>query len=302
VDGLLAATANDGFRIGLIATTYWFGVRHGFDWDHIAAITDITGSQETTRRSMFFSTLYALGHGLVVIALGVAAIVAGDYVPESLDAAMERVVGVTLLVLGLYVIYSLVRHGRNFRMQSRWMLVFGGVARTARWVRRRREGPLVEVEHDHEHATSHGHVEPSAPASAVEPAAVTVRTTTHAHPHRHVGTVPPDPFATYGTATSLAVGMLHGVGAETPTQVLLFLTAAQAGGTMAGVFLLFVFVAGLITSNTVIALASTYGYLNATRRFAVYATVALITAAFSLVLGLLFVFGEGSVLPAIFAG
>jgi high-affinity nickel-transport protein len=301
MDGLLAATTNDGFRIGLIATTYWFGVRHGFDWDHIAAITDITGSQETPRRSMFFSTLYALGHGAVVIALGLAAIVAGDYVPESLDVAMERVVGVTLLILGLYVVYSLVRHGRDFRMRSRWMLVFGGVARTARWVRRRREDPLVEVEHDHEHRTGHGHVEPP-PPSVIQPAAVTVLTTTHSHPHRHVGTVPPDPFVTYGTVTSLAVGMLHGVGAETPTQVLLFLTAAQAGGTTAGVFLLFVFVAGLITSNTAVALLSTYGYLNATRRFAVYATVALVTAAFSLTLGLLFLLGDGGVLPSIFAG
>jgi high-affinity nickel-transport protein len=302
MDGLLAAASDDGFRIGLIATTYWFGVRHGFDWDHIAAISDITSSQETTRRSMVFSTLYALGHGAVVFALGVVAIVAGDYLPDSVDAAMERVVGVTLLVLGAYVIYSLIRHGRDFRMRSRWMLMFSGVARTAQWLRRHRPGAVVEVEHDHAHRAGHGHDDPSRSPEADHAAEAVAVRTTHSHPHRHVGTVPQDPFVTYGRATSVGVGMLHGVGAETPTQVLLFLTAAQAGGTVAGVFLLLVFVAGLLTSNTVVAVMSTYGYLNATRRFAVYATVAMITAAFSLALGALFLLGEGSVLPAIFAG
>ena len=45
---------------------------------------------------------------------------------------MGRIVGVTLIVLGVYVFESLIRHGREFRMRSRWMLVFAGV-RSAWW-------------------------------------------------------------------------------------------------------------------------------------------------------------------------
>src|SRR3954463_6648014 len=101
-------------EVGLVLTALGFGFRHGVDWDHIAALTDITGSQDDTHRSMLLATLYALGHALVVFLLGVAAIVVGEQLPDSVDAVMERVVGVTLVVLGVYVLVALVRHGRDF--------------------------------------------------------------------------------------------------------------------------------------------------------------------------------------------
>ena len=48
-----------------------FGFRHGFDWDHLAALTDLTGSQTSSKRSMWLATLYALGHAVMVLVLGV---------------------------------------------------------------------------------------------------------------------------------------------------------------------------------------------------------------------------------------
>ena len=113
--------------------------------------------------------------------------------------------------------------------------------------------------------------------------------------------MPDDPFTNYGKVTSCAIGMLHGVGAETASQVLVLLAAARAGSGL-GELLLVVFVLGLLTSNTGIALASTVGYLNAARSFRVYATVAVVTGAFSLAVGALFVLGKASLLPAIFGG
>jgi len=68
---------------------------------------------------MLFATLYALGHALVVFTLGFAAIALSANLPKSVDGVMERFVGATLIVLGLYVFYALVRHGRDFRMRSR---------------------------------------------------------------------------------------------------------------------------------------------------------------------------------------
>ena len=297
----LASVAGDeGLRAGLLATTYAFGLRHGVDWDHIAAITDVSGSQPTARKSMRFASLYAAGHATVVFALGGLAILAGQRLPESVDAAMERVVGVTLVLLGVYVLCALVRHGRDFRMRSRWMLVFGAVAKG--WHRARRRPPeVVEIEHDHEHGPAHGH-QPAAPAPAPGGGGLAVTTRTHSHRHRHRAAMPEDPFGNYGNLTSFLVGAIHGVGAETPTQVVVFLTASQVGGAAAGMLLLAVFVLGLLTSNSIIAAACAFGYLNANRSFAVYATVAVVTAVFSLFVGLLFVFGSGGVLPAIFGG
>ncbi len=114
----IIASAAHGFHLGLLATAYGFGFRHGIDWDHLAALTDITGSQSTARRSMVLATLYAVGHAVVVFALGVVAILLSAELPRSVDDAMEHVVGATLIVLGVYVIVSLVRNGRDFRMRS----------------------------------------------------------------------------------------------------------------------------------------------------------------------------------------
>lgn len=293
----LAGSADEGLRAGLVITTFGFGLRHGVDWDHIAAISDITSSQDSSRRSLLFATLYALGHGTVVFALGSVAILAGDFLPGAVDSVMERVVGVTLLLLGIYVFYALLRHGRDFRMRSRWMLLFSAASRARRRLRRR--AAMVGTKHDHDHGENHGHTDAPAAGAVVPRATVTSR---HRHRHRHDAPLPDDPFANYGKATSYVVGMLHGVGAETATQVLLFLAAAKAGGGGQGELLLAVFVLGLLTSNSAIALFSTFGFLNAARSFRAYASIAVVTGLFSLVIGVLFILGQGAVLPAIFGG
>ncbi len=308
---LAALAADEGFRAGLVLTAFSFGLRHGVDWDHIAAITDITNSSEEPRRSLSLATLYAGGHAAVVFALGVIAILAGDLVPAGVDEVMGRVVGVTLIALGAYVLYALVRHGRDFRMRSRWMLLFAGAARGVRWARRRGWRRAEEIVHDHEHHHDalHGHADDpdmpllaGPPAPAVAPAGATVTARTHRHRHAHHGTLPDDPFASYGRWSALGVGAIHGIGAETPTQVLLFLAAANAGGTGAGLVLLAVFVLGLLVSNSVIAVVSTFGFLNATRSFRTYAAVAVVTGVVSTAVGVLFLFGRESALPAFFGG
>jgi hypothetical protein len=293
--GPIAPFVAEGLGFGLLVTAFWLGVRHGIDWDHIAAITDITGTQEERRRAILFGTLYALGHALVVFVLGMVAILAGDLLPPNIDEFMGRVVGITLVLLGVYVFVSLIRHGRDFRLRSRWMLIFAGVRKGARWVRERvgvgaRNGGAdqrpepVEVE-DRTAASfwHHGH---------------------HGRPGHHHHEVPErdEDFVGYGRGTAFGVGMLHGVGAETPTQVLIFLTAAGAGGKEVGVFVLLAFIVGLLASNSIITLGSAFGFLQASKNFGLYATVAVLTGLFSLVIGMLFLFGQESVLPAFFGG
>jgi len=299
----VVAATGGGVGVGVAVTTFGYGLRHGVDWDHIAAITDITGTQTSARRSMALATLYALGHGAVVFVLGVLAIVFAEQVPVSVDGVMERVVGLTLVLLGAYVLLGLVRHGRDFRLRSRWMLLFDLVNRLVT-VRRRRRRTIV-IEHDHPHGEDalhdHLHQDDDLADTAAAPRTGAARTVLrHRHPHRHVATVPDDPFPGYGPGTAVVVGMLHGIGAETPTQVLLFLGVAGAAGEVAGVLLLGCFLAGLFTSNTAIAAASSVGFLSASRNFAAYAVVSALVAGLSLALGILLLLGEGDVLPAIF--
>jgi high-affinity nickel permease len=277
-----------GFSFGLLVSAFLFGFRHGIDWDHLAAIMDITSSQDDRRQSMLYGTLYVLGHALVVLALGVIAIIAGDRLPASVDEVMTRIVGVTLLLLGVYVFVSLARHGRDFRLRSRWMLVFAGVRRAARWTRERvaaggarRAAPVAEDADPA--ALHHGH---------------------HGQPghHHHAPKEGHDEVGTYGKGSAFGVGMIHGVGAETPTQVLIFLAAAGAGGAAVGLWVLLAFIVGLVVANSVITFGSAMGFLHASKNWPIYATVAVVTGAFSLVLGVLFLVNRADVLPAFFGG
>jgi hypothetical protein len=310
--GLVATVGvHNAFHVGLLLTAFGFGFRHGIDWDHIAALTDITSSQEEPRRSMWFASLYALGHALVVFLLGFTAIVLAQRLPEGVDAVMERFVGATLLILGVYVFYALARHGRDFRMRSRWMLIFSGVRRGVQWLRARvgATSELVEIEHDH----AHPHTDPHDLAHQHEHARTrddvvvgvgSGRTSRleHRHPHRHVLPLPDDPFADYAPRTAFGIGMIHGIGAETPTQVLIFVTAAGAGGKGTGFLLLLAFLIGLLSSNSAVACAGVFGFLGAARNFRLYVAVSCITALFSLVIGAIFVFGGAALLPAMLGG
>ena len=232
------AQGGEAFGVGVLVSAFLFGFRHGIDWDHIAAITDITSSQEDRRASVVFGTLYALGHALVVFAIGSAAILLGAKLPESVDPIMERIVGFTLVILGVFVFASLIKHGRDFRMRSRWMLIFSGVRSAYRKTRSaigRPNGSGAEHSHD-DLDPIHLHADDGMAVAVAEDLPVSEwHHGHHGRPgHHHHKHPEPDAFMEYGRGTAFVVGMVHGVGAETPTQVLIFLTAVTAGGKAAG--------------------------------------------------------------------
>lgn len=299
----VSAMVSSSSVVALGATALLHGLRHGVDWDHIAAITDLT-SGHRPRQALRLATAYAAGHAAVVFALGTAAVLGSELIPETLDAAMGRLVGLTLVVLGVAIVVGLVRDRRDFRLRSRWMYLADGAARVRRWA----SGRVIEIRHDHphDHGRTHRHdhgeiIQPSASDGddrPIEHAAV-VTETSHRHWHTHTATVPVDPFGP-GPVGSFGIGMLHGIGAETPTQVLVFVTAANAAGGSAGVGLLACFIAGILVSNTVVAAIAAAGYLSAGRHFGVYVSVAAVNAAASIVVGTVLVLG-GS-LPALLGG
>ena len=174
---------------------------------------------------------------------------------DWLDPIMGRVVGLTLVGLGIWVLYSVVRFARGdgqFRLRSRWMLVFDGT----RYAWRRLQARL----HGHEH-------------------------------------VEPLEMSSYGTRTALGVGMIHGIGAETGTQVLLIAAVGGAASAGLGVPMLFAFVVGLLISNFAIVLVSSVGFVASQTREMIYVVVGAVAGVFSLVIGTVFLFGLDNVLP-----
>ena len=311
------AVAASPQAVGLLITALLLGVRHGIDWDHIAAITDITSTTGTAdagtaahheqhralaevtdwhrhdhggpselhahdqgpgaatlaampvpvstpdrtrlaaerRHAIVLGTLYAFGHASVVAVLGLAALMFGALLPDWVDPILGRVVGATLIVLGIWVfvsLYQYVRYGTEFRLRSRWMVIFESV----RYLGRRLQAKL------------------------------------HGHAH-----VEPLEMSSYGRRTAFGVGMIHGIGAETGTQVLIIAAVGGAAGAGLGIPMMAAFIIGLLISNTVIVVVSALGFGASQARQRVYVAFGVVAGVFSLVVGFVFLFQLEGLLP-----
>ena len=82
-----------GNWIAALGSCLLLGLKHGFDYDHLAAISDITAVQRNWKSGLRLGMTYALGHAFMVAALGVMVLElhlglpAG---PGSLDGAADR--------------------------------------------------------------------------------------------------------------------------------------------------------------------------------------------------------------------
>jgi hypothetical protein len=162
------------------------------------------------------------------------------------------------------------------------------------------------IEHEHAHSHEHPLHEHAHPHGAIDIDAdarggVVVHLA-HAHRHRHVLPAASDPFGTYTSWSAFGIGVLHGIGAETPTQLVLFAAAANATDAVSSAGMLLCFVAGLLAANTLVAVGSAFGYRTIGRSRVALGVLAAVTAAFSLVVGGLLLFGRGDVLPSVLGG
>ena len=116
-------------RLALLSAAV-LGFRHGLDYDHIAAITDISSVQSKPRDAMRYGLLYVAGHATTVAVLGAAAVVFRIALPAASDRWAERLVGITLLVLGIYVLGTFFRpsaHGHAHPKPRITLLVNGAL-------------------------------------------------------------------------------------------------------------------------------------------------------------------------------
>lgn len=103
----------------------------------------------------------------------------------------------------------------------------------------------------------------------------------------------------YGSRTAFSVGMLHGVGAETGTQILLLAGVGGQSNHMLGLEMLLAFVIGSLFSNTIIAVLGACGFIASTYVKQLYVLTGAFTGLFSLVVGLYFTLGMSERLPDI---
>src|ERR1700691_2375390 len=121
--GLVTPIFGDWKLDAALGSCLVLGLRHGFDYDHLAAISDITAVQRSWWSGLRLGMTYALGHAITVGMLGVAVLELHIGLPQGLDHWTERLIGLTLIVLGIGVVAGILRkdaHGhRHTRVKSR---------------------------------------------------------------------------------------------------------------------------------------------------------------------------------------
>ncbi len=304
VVGPAAATGG----IGLLATALVLGIRHGIDWDHIAAISDITstsaaadaGQQAHDEHHRASGPEHDHPHGglselrahdagpgaaTLVVPIPPAALVAAAPRHRLLIEQREAILLGTLYALGHALVVAVLGLaalsfgavlpgwvdpimgrivGATLVLLGAWVFVSLYLyARHGTEFRLRSRWMLVfdSVRHAWRRLQS------------------------RLHGHAHVEAIE---MSSYGPRTAFAVGMIHGIGAETGTQVLIIAAVGGAAGQGFGVPMMISFIVGLLLSNSAIVLLTATGFVASQLRQRIYLVIGALAGGFSLVVGLLF--------------
>lgn len=88
---------------------FGLGMLHAFDIDHIMTISGLAGSRPEPKKMFSSSARWALGHGLILLAVGVGALTIGMVLPERMNELAETAVGFVLIGIGLWIFWDLSR-------------------------------------------------------------------------------------------------------------------------------------------------------------------------------------------------
>lgn len=208
------------------------GFRHGMDSDHIAAIADMVGAEQQRKKQLRLGITYALGHGAIVMVIGMLAIFFGSHLPEPVLATMEQLVGISLVVLGVFMLYTLIRQRKDYQHQSRLEI---GIRLISRMFNKSAEKPDLRK---------------------------------------------------WGVIGAFCIGILHGIGAETPTQVMLISSSVGLNNFAAASMQLLFFTIGLLVATIMVTYIASWGFVNLKARQWAYLLFGCVTGTYSVVLGI----------------
>lgn len=83
-------------------TAFLLGTLHAFEADHMAAVGAFAVRRPRALEAARFGIRWAAGHGAALIAVGTVVVLAGAHLPLASGAWLERVVGASLVALGLW--------------------------------------------------------------------------------------------------------------------------------------------------------------------------------------------------------
>jgi sulfite exporter TauE/SafE len=134
---------------------FLMGVRHAFEADHLAAVASLATRSRSVRSGVLQGAAWGLGHTITLLLAGGACLLLGRAMPAGWASALEVLVGVMLLALGVDVL-------RRSRRQRVHVHVHQHGDGTRHWHAHQHE---LQVAHD---SARHEHPHPARlPARAV---------------------------------------------------------------------------------------------------------------------------------------
>ena len=295
--------------LGLIGTALALGIRHGFDWDHLAAITDVTSTTATAEHAeLHHETEHAAAARHVHAHGGAAELAAheaGEHAEGHVDAPTPRLADEQKRAMLLGTLYAL-GHAAMVAALGLLALLFGALLPD--WVDTVM-GPVVGAtlvflgiwvfislyqyaRHGREFRLRSRWM---LVFDSVRYAWRRFQAWLHGHEH-----VDPMEMSSYGVRTAFGVGLIHGVGAETGTQVILIASIGLASSQGLGIPMMVAFIVGLLISNSIVVLITATGFIASRFRQRLYVVVGVIAGTFSLVIGTIFLLGLEGLLPVLF--
>jgi len=102
----------------LLVMALGLGMIHALDADHIVAVSVLSSDRTSIKNSLRYAWLWAAGHGLVLLIMSLLFYQAGQQWPALISETAERLVGLTLIVLGVLIVYRLRRSQLQIKFHS----------------------------------------------------------------------------------------------------------------------------------------------------------------------------------------
>jgi len=93
----------------IIGLAFGLGMLHALDADHIMAVSSLIANQRSPNNTLRFSLRWAIGHGSVLLLVGIAVFALGWVLPPALSQYAEGAVALVLILIGAIVLINLYR-------------------------------------------------------------------------------------------------------------------------------------------------------------------------------------------------
>jgi hypothetical protein len=116
------ASFSDGTTAAIVVVVaVLLGLRHASDPDHLTAVTTLiaSGRDRAARRAAHLGLTWGLGHATSLFAFGIPVVVAGAYLPSTVQSGAETAVGAIVVLLAASLLLRWRRGALHTRAKTR---------------------------------------------------------------------------------------------------------------------------------------------------------------------------------------